>query len=202
MATDILFFIPNIIGYIRIGLALISFILWNYPFYFLLFYCLSVSLDCVDGYAARKFQQTSKFGAWFDVIIDLLSRGFLWCGLSKWGYIIVMLEWMTFVSTHSKGPNWKETSKDFPALVKSVMAGGFYTPLGMFIISGLHVLPIWLYGLQSGYLDSLNLPVLIQIMVVLILIGGRGVCCIVELFYNKKYVEFLLDEKTEEDVKS
>ena len=32
----------------------------------------------LDGYVARKLNQTSAFGAWFDVVIDILSRGMLW----------------------------------------------------------------------------------------------------------------------------
>ena len=32
----------------------------------------------LDGYVARKFNQTSAFGAWFDVVIDIISRGMLW----------------------------------------------------------------------------------------------------------------------------
>ena len=35
-----------------------------------------------------------------------------------------MVEWMTFISTHVKGPDWKKTEKDFPKIVVMVMANG------------------------------------------------------------------------------
>ncbi len=41
--------------------------------FFLLLYYIAV-----DGWTARRFNQVSKFGAWFDVIIDNIGRGILW----------------------------------------------------------------------------------------------------------------------------
>ena len=35
----------------------------------------------VDGYVARKFQQVSDFGAWLDVVADIVGRGILWCNV-------------------------------------------------------------------------------------------------------------------------
>lgn len=32
----------------------------------------------VDGWVARRLQQTSRFGAWLDVVIDNIGRGMLW----------------------------------------------------------------------------------------------------------------------------
>ena len=37
----------------------------------------------VDGWAARRFNQVSKFGAWFDIIIDNIGRGILWSRVSS-----------------------------------------------------------------------------------------------------------------------
>ncbi|ESO98159.1 hypothetical protein LOTGIDRAFT_174290 [Lottia gigantea] len=186
------------VRYVRILLVLFAFLfLSNTPVYFIVFYIISASLDCIDGYTARKFHQTSKFGAWFDVIIDLFSRGLLWCYLSHWGYLIIMVEWMTFVSTHSnRGPNWKETTKDFPFIVQKVMSNGFHSPLGSITIAGLHVLPIWLYGLQENLLYFI--PIYLQYFILLILIIGRLLCLRVELFYNEKYIKYLLDEERPE----
>lgn len=36
----------------------------------------------VDGWAARRFNQVSRFGAWLDVIIDNIGRGMLWTRVS------------------------------------------------------------------------------------------------------------------------
>jgi len=37
----------------------------------------------VDGWTARQFNQESKFGAWFDVVIDNIGRGILWTRISS-----------------------------------------------------------------------------------------------------------------------
>lgn len=71
MAENIFLFIPNIIGYARIALAIVS-------FYFMPTNCLIASisygvsafLDCLDGHAARMFNQSTKFGAMLDQLTD------------------------------------------------------------------------------------------------------------------------------------
>uniref|UniRef100_A0A1S4LEG0 CDP-diacylglycerol--inositol 3-phosphatidyltransferase n=1 Tax=Ixodes scapularis TaxID=6945 RepID=A0A1S4LEG0_IXOSC len=71
MPENIFLFVPNIIGYSRIVLALIS-------FYFMPTHCLVASicygvsafLDCIDGHAARMFNQSTKFGAMLDQLTD------------------------------------------------------------------------------------------------------------------------------------
>lgn len=39
----------------------------------------------VDGWAARRFDQESKFGAWLDVVVDNIGRGLLWTRVSSVG---------------------------------------------------------------------------------------------------------------------
>ena len=66
---NIFLFIPIIIGYGRIGLALLS--LWFMPTNHIaasLCYILSGLLDAVNGSAARVFDQSTKFGAMLDLI--------------------------------------------------------------------------------------------------------------------------------------
>lgn len=68
---NIFMFVPNLIGYGRIALAIIS-------FYFMptnhviasWCYILSGFLDAFDGHAARKFNQSTKFGAMLDMLTD------------------------------------------------------------------------------------------------------------------------------------
>mmetsp|Transcript_29781 Transcript_29781/g.41135 ORF Transcript_29781/g.41135 Transcript_29781/m.41135 type:complete len:212 (+) Transcript_29781:121-756(+) len=69
--TSVYFYVPNIIGYMRIVLAIIAFyvITENYTLFFFL-YGLSAALDMADGYAARYFDQCSEFGAVLDQITD------------------------------------------------------------------------------------------------------------------------------------
>ncbi|XP_003739019.1 CDP-diacylglycerol--inositol 3-phosphatidyltransferase [Galendromus occidentalis] len=72
MASENIFlFIPNMIGYGRIILALLSF--YFMPFdYSRAFWCymLSAFLDAWDGHAARYFNQSTKFGALLDQLTD------------------------------------------------------------------------------------------------------------------------------------
>jgi phosphatidylglycerophosphate synthase len=48
-----------------------------YPFEFQLYF------TAVDGWAARRFNQVSKFGAWSDVIIENIGRGIIWTRISS-----------------------------------------------------------------------------------------------------------------------
>jgi CDP-diacylglycerol--inositol 3-phosphatidyltransferase len=68
---NVFLFVPNIIGYARIFLALLSF--WVMPTNYVLAswcYILSGLLDAVDGHAARFLGQSSKFGAMLDMLTD------------------------------------------------------------------------------------------------------------------------------------
>jgi len=68
---NIFMFVPNLIGYARIVLALISF--WFMPTSYVVAgwcYILSGLLDAFDGHAARMFDQSTKFGAMLDQLTD------------------------------------------------------------------------------------------------------------------------------------
>lgn len=71
---NIYLFVPNLIGYARIILALLSF--YTMPYYptpTLIFYFLSAFLDVFDGYAARYLNQSTKFGALLDQLTDRIG---------------------------------------------------------------------------------------------------------------------------------
>ena len=75
--TKIATFVPNLIGYIRFILLLISpyFALSkDYWYVFAICYSLSYLLDAVDGHAARYFDQCSRFGAALDMVCDRASN--------------------------------------------------------------------------------------------------------------------------------
>lgn len=64
-------FIPNLIGYSRIVFALASLLLMSeHPHYAIILYTLSCLLDALDGYTARKYNQSSQFGAVLDMVTD------------------------------------------------------------------------------------------------------------------------------------
>uniref|UniRef100_A0A2M4BYS6 CDP-diacylglycerol--inositol 3-phosphatidyltransferase n=1 Tax=Anopheles marajoara TaxID=58244 RepID=A0A2M4BYS6_9DIPT len=75
---NIYLFVPNIIGYARIVLAIVSF--YYMPTNYVVAswcYIISVLLDALDGHAARHFNQSTKFGAMLDQLTDRCGT----CGL-------------------------------------------------------------------------------------------------------------------------
>lgn len=81
-STDVLFFIPNLIGYFRILTAVLSFLtMKNHPIRTLILYGISGFLDAFDGYAARKFSQGTRFGAVLDMVTDRCATSSLICYL-------------------------------------------------------------------------------------------------------------------------
>ncbi|KAK7681032.1 hypothetical protein QCA50_015869 [Cerrena zonata] len=65
---EVMFYIPNLIGYLRVATAIISFVLMpKHPIWTLIFYGISGFLDAFDGYAARKFNQGTRYGAVLDM---------------------------------------------------------------------------------------------------------------------------------------
>ncbi|XP_018644896.1 CDP-diacylglycerol--inositol 3-phosphatidyltransferase [Schistosoma mansoni] len=71
---SVFLFIPNVIGYIRIVLLFQAcyFMKTNCELT-LLTYIISCLLDAVDGCAARALNQSTKFGAMLDMIVDRCS---------------------------------------------------------------------------------------------------------------------------------
>ncbi|KAI9893304.1 MAG: CDP-diacylglycerol-inositol 3-phosphatidyltransferase [Vezdaea aestivalis] len=81
---NIFLFIPNLIGYSRIILAVAS--LYYMPLHprtcsFL--YSISALLDALDGLAARHFNQSTKFGAVLDMVTDRCTTACLLVFLSS-----------------------------------------------------------------------------------------------------------------------
>jgi len=75
MNLSVVFYIPNIIDYLRIALLMTSIFLKGGPF--AAAYGLSVSLDYFDGLLARKLQQVSVLGGALDMIIDRISTAII-----------------------------------------------------------------------------------------------------------------------------
>ena len=75
---NVFLYYPNIIGYLRVILMMVSFYTAQTS-YITTFCCYFLSFfgDVVDGYVARRFNQCSTFGAIFDMITDRVAT----CGL-------------------------------------------------------------------------------------------------------------------------
>uniref|UniRef100_A0A3P9KGS8 CDP-diacylglycerol--inositol 3-phosphatidyltransferase n=1 Tax=Oryzias latipes TaxID=8090 RepID=A0A3P9KGS8_ORYLA len=200
MGLKVLLYWPNIIGYLRISLVFGACSACGTPAVFLGLYSASAALDGVDGWLARRLGQTSRLGAWLDVVVDNLSRGMLWSRLFKWGWLVSALEWCAFVCNHSgRGAQWKASFGSSPRLIRAIMANGFYTPLGMWVVSGLHVLPVWLYAYQEGLLSAwIDLPLWIQVVGAVFLTMGRLLALLAEMWCIWTHIEYLTSDEPEE----
>ena len=128
--VDVAFYVPNLIGYFRF-LSLVGSVFfaanphWKTYSLFLAMYGFSYFLDIFDGMAARKLNQTSRYGASLDMICDRLANAILYMVLavhtSGYGsfafYGCLLLDfgshWLQFLSSavtgaHHKGKNHKE----------------------------------------------------------------------------------------------
>ncbi len=65
-------FIPNIIGYVRVVLLILFFVIED-PLTKVILMAINLVLDVFDGKIARLLNQTSLLGARFDLLIDMVS---------------------------------------------------------------------------------------------------------------------------------
>lgn len=82
MQRSVFLFVPNVIGYVRVLTAVLSFCtMRGHPKWTLLLYGVLGFLDAFDGYAARKFNQGTRFGAVLDMVTDRCATSSLICYL-------------------------------------------------------------------------------------------------------------------------
>jgi phosphatidylglycerophosphate synthase len=86
-AGDVLVYIPNLIGYLRVALTLTSIVLMicspDHWIIAIVCYVASFVGDLFDGMAARKFDQCSSYGGLIDMVTDRCSTAGLLCVLSR-----------------------------------------------------------------------------------------------------------------------
>ncbi|RIB27996.1 CDP-alcohol phosphatidyltransferase-domain-containing protein [Gigaspora rosea] len=83
-SQNVFLFIPNVIGYTRIILAILSLYYMPFsPWTCMGLYTVSCLLDAVDGNAARYFDQCTKFGVVLDMVTDRSTTTCLLCFLSS-----------------------------------------------------------------------------------------------------------------------
>ncbi|KAH7155023.1 CDP-alcohol phosphatidyltransferase-domain-containing protein [Dactylonectria estremocensis] len=89
---NIFLFWPNIIGYFRIVLAIASlYYMPLHPRTCSVLYSVSCLLDALDGYVARIFEQSTRFGAVLDMVTDRCTTAcllvFLSSAFPRWAII-------------------------------------------------------------------------------------------------------------------
>ncbi|RYO88264.1 hypothetical protein DL764_008759 [Monosporascus ibericus] len=100
---NIFLFWPNIIGYSRIVLAIASlYYMPLHPRTCSLLYSVSCLLDALDGYAARYFEQSTRFGAVLDMVTDRCTTScllvFLSSAFPRWAILFQGLISIDFAS--------------------------------------------------------------------------------------------------------
>ncbi|KAI0019813.1 CDP-diacylglycerol-inositol 3-phosphatidyltransferase-like protein PIS [Xylariomycetidae sp. FL0641] len=100
---NIFTFWPNIIGYVRIVLAVASlYYMPLHPRTCSLLYSISCLLDALDGYAARYFNQSTRFGAVLDMVTDRCTTScllvFLSSAFPRWAIVFQGLISVDFAS--------------------------------------------------------------------------------------------------------
>ncbi|PHT40004.1 CDP-diacylglycerol--inositol 3-phosphatidyltransferase 1 [Capsicum baccatum] len=81
---NVYLYIPNIIGYLRILMNCVAFaVCFVDKKLFSLLYFISFVCDALDGWCARKFNQSSTFGAVLDMVTDRVSTACLLVILSQ-----------------------------------------------------------------------------------------------------------------------
>ncbi|GAB7348799.1 hypothetical protein MBLNU459_g7519t1 [Dothideomycetes sp. NU459] len=100
---NIFLFVPNLIGYARVFLAIISlYFMPLHPRRCSFLYSISCLLDALDGYAARRFQQSTKFGAVLDMVTDRCTTTcllvFLATAKPRWSMVFQLLISLDFTS--------------------------------------------------------------------------------------------------------
>ncbi len=98
MKWKIFFYVPNLIGYVRIILLFVAYSVYhdNFPL-FALSYFISFSLDFIDGPVARALGQCSKFGGLMDMMTDRIGNlivvacGFETPGLPNKGFLVFLV---------------------------------------------------------------------------------------------------------------
>eukprot|EP01137_Pigoraptor_chileana_P014541 Opistho-2@69283 len=192
-----LLYVPNLIGYARITILALAFTVYYESDALVcgLLLTLSAALDGIDGWAARRYNQASAFGAWFDVVIDNIGRTVMWTWTAPtYGCFVAIVEWLIFACTHSWGSRWKD--KGFvsaPNWARAVMANGFKNPLGFHAVAGLHFLPVWLY-LHSRTSHSPIVAVVGHWAIGVWLASGRLIALAVEAWCLAAHVTALLAE--------
>ncbi len=126
--TNVFLFIPNIIGYFRYLFIILAILTYReYPIPTVILCSLSQILDAFDGMAARKYNQSTNFGAVLDMVCDRASDAVILAFLGAlypqyalifYGDILLDLtsHWYQMYAAISSGQHHKKSPSRFALL--------------------------------------------------------------------------------------
>jgi phosphatidylglycerophosphate synthase len=221
----VLFYIPNLMGYLRIILAF-----YGYQFAIqkqhnsaLNAWIAASLLDLFDGIAARKLNQCSQFGILLDVIADNILRSIVWMsnitdaeefgdasGAKRCTWIaIIFLEWITMACSQCKTnqgqySHWKDMRQnDPPFWVQAVFKNNFRTIPGILAIYGLFVAPLGTYVVHADKIwpKQLLMDHTISVLVMISYVG-RVLSAAVELWICVDYACDVINHEKGQETKT
>lgn len=165
--TSTLLFVPNVIGYARLALLVLSVFLRTREFVYL--YAVSYLLDAADGYLARALGQESSLGYILDMALDRASSSVLFLRVATeipkyapYVSLFIILDLMSHFVSVSCGYVLKRSHKAYSAdksnTVERILSV-YYTRSALFtvcLMTELFVLNL-LFG-KSAYLHYLSFP--------------------------------------------
>lgn len=175
----VLLYVPNVIGYIRMGIIAVDWLLVKDDRWFSALFFVSVLLDGVDGWAARHFKQVSAFGAWLDVTIDIGARAMLWSVVwPRFAGFISSIEWVGFLCNYREaGKDWK-SPRDHPRWIRVILANGFKNFWGGILVLGTHFLPLGIFVSERDIVrQTLMMPLLCFLWF------GKTICFMTEAYF-------------------
>jgi phosphatidylglycerophosphate synthase len=191
--------LPNAVSLARALLAFALFPLEDRPVWFLIVVSAAVVSDWLDGYLARKLNQTSRLGVVLDIVADNILRTALWMVVARmaptaWlqcaAVLLVSVEWTTFFATQTLAGthHWKDAAADAPKPIQAFFANGFRNPLAAWGMAGVFGLPVLCY-IRFALPSLLPSPVLRGLAA--LLAGGRLLSLAVEAYFLWRYVLYL-----------
>merc|ERR1719229_604313 len=131
---NILWFVPNLIGYLRFVMYFASLpVAFKWPHFF------NALLDGVDGICARRLNQCSKFGMWLDWQADWWILTTIWVVCASawpsnpWVILLGFLEFaiggtymvIVLVLPEMTGVHWKARTEDDPWWCRMIFKNGY-----------------------------------------------------------------------------
>lgn len=189
----------------------------------LLVFVSAASLDVLDGYVARRLNQTSYLGAMLDVVADNILRSCMWVSASLLdarqalpALLCLSVEWLTLVATQlvaqrEGGHHWKKQGEPHPRLVQYFFSNDFWNLLGVWGVGSLFLSPLYPLlllafpalsilerggGERGGGKDGGVGAALVRGLGC-VLVGGRVFSLLIELYFIYGLVVVLVEEQEE-----